>query len=45
MIERVLAKAVATVRACGMMYKAVAQAVLLYGSESWMGTAAMLKVL
>ena len=30
----VMAKTVATVRSWGMMYKAVAQSVLLYNSES-----------
>ena len=34
-----------TVRAQGMMYKAVVQLVLLYGSESWVVTRAMVKVL
>ena len=28
-----------------MMYKAVAQSVLLYGSEGWVVTGAMLKIL
>ena len=31
--------------ALGMIYKSVAQSVLLYGSESWVVTGAMLKVL
>ena len=32
-------------RACGMMYKAVYQSVLLYGSDSWVVTGEMLKFL
>ena len=35
----------ATVRACGIMYKAVAQLVLLYGSENWVVTGKMINVL
>ena len=35
----------ATVQACGMMYKAVVQSVLLYRSESWEVTGDMLKIL
>ena len=35
----------ATVRAWAMMYKAVVQTVLLYGSESWVIMNAMMKVL
>ena len=34
----------ATVRDRGEMYKAVAQLVLLYGSDSWVVTGEMLKV-
>ena len=45
MITRVLTKTGATVRACGVMYKSVDQLVLLYGSESWVVTGEMLKVL
>ena len=45
MIVRVFGKTVATVRARGMMYKAVAKLVILYGSESWVVTGVMLKVL
>ena len=44
MIARVMEKTGATVREQGMMYKAVDQYVLLYGSESWMVTGEMLKV-
>ena len=43
MIARVLVKTGATVRARGVMYKEVAQSVILYGSESWVVTGAMLK--
>ena len=45
MVVRVLEMTVATVRSQGAMYKAVAQSVLLYASESWVVTAEMLKVL
>ena len=45
MIARVLEMTVATVQAQGAMYKAVAQSVLLYASESWVVTADILKVL
>ena len=45
MIVRVLAKTVATVQAQEMMYKAVDQSVLLYGSEIWVVTGEMLKLL
>ena len=38
MITRVMAKTGATVQARGTMYKAVAQPVLLYGSEIWVVT-------
>ena len=44
MIVRVLAKTGATVRARGMVYKAVVQSVLLYGTERWVVTEEMLKV-
>ena len=42
---RVLERTGATVRARGAMYKAVAQSVLLYRSNSWVVTREMLKVL
>ena len=45
MIERVLAKAVATVRSRGLMYKAMAQSVLLYGSDIWVVMGNILKFL
>ena len=45
MIMRVLAKMGATVWARGMMYKSLAQSVLLYGSDIWVVTGDMLKVL
>ena len=45
MIARVMAKTRATVWARGMMYKVVAQSVLLYRSESWVMTGEILKVL
>ena len=45
MIARVMAKTGATVRKWGMMYKAATQSVLLYGSESWVVTGDILKVL
>ena len=45
MIERVLAKAVATVRSRGLMYKAMAQSVLLYGSDIWVVMGDILKFL
>ena len=44
MIVRVLAKMGATVWEIGIMYKSVAQSVLLYISESWVVTGMMLKV-
>ena len=44
-ITRVLEKTRETVWARGMMYKVVAQLVLLYGSEIWVTTGDMLKVL
>ena len=34
-----------TVRSCWMIYKAVAQSVLMYGSKSWVVIGEMLKVL
>ena len=45
MIERVLSKTEATVWDQWMIYKAVAQSVLLYGSDRWVVTGDMLKVL
>ena len=45
MISKVLTKTEETVWDIGILYKAVAQMVLLYGSESWVVTGAMLKVL
>ena len=45
MIARVLERTGSTVQVQGAMYKAVAQSVLLYGSESWVVTGEMLKVL
>ena len=45
MIERVLERTGATVRSRGDNYKAVAQSVLLYGSEIWVVTGYMIKVL
>ena len=45
MIVRVLVNTGATVRACGMMYKAVYQLVIIYGSESWVVMGAMLNIL
>ena len=44
-ITRVLEKTRETVWARGMMYKVVAQLVLLYGIEIWVTTGDMLKVL
>ena len=45
MISRVLENTRAPVWARGMMYRAVSQLVLLYGSESWVVMGATLKVL
>ena len=45
MIYKVLIKTGATVRAHGMLYKAVAQTKLFCGSDSWVLTGEMLKVL
>ena len=45
MIERVLERMGSIVQYQGEMYKAVAQLVLLYGSEIWVVTRDMLKVL
>ena len=45
MILRVSTKTGATLRVHGMMYKSVAQLLLLYGSKSWVVMGVMLKVL
>ena len=45
MIARVLVKTGATVRAHWMMYKAVAQSLILYSSEIWVVMEAMIKIL
>ena len=45
MIARVMANTEATVQAHEIMYKEVDQSVLLYGSEIWVVTGDMLKVL
>ena len=45
MISRVMAKMGATVRSWGMIYKVVAQSVLLYISEIWVVTGGMIKIL
>ena len=45
MITRVLEKTGATVWDRGMMYKSVDQSVLLYRSDSWVMTGAMIKVM
>ena len=45
MIGRVLAKTGEMVRSCGMIYKSVEQIVILYGSEVWVVTGEILKVL
>ena len=45
MAGKVVTKTGATVQAWGMMYKAVMQLVLLYESESWVVTGAMIKLL
>ena len=45
MISRVLEKMGATVQACGMMYKAMTQSVMLCGIKSWVMMGEMLKVL
>ena len=44
-IVRVLEKTGATVWARGIMYKAVVQLMLLYGSDIWVATGEMLKFL
>ena len=45
MVEKVLTKLGAVVQAHTMMYKAVVQEVLLYWSEIWVVTGAMLMVI
>jgi len=45
MVSRVLAREGADARISAMFYKAVVQSVLLYGSETWVVTPAVLKVL
>ena len=44
MISRVLEKTGATIRYQGMMFKAVDKSVLLYGSERWVVTGNIIKV-
>ena len=45
MVANVLAMAGVTAQTWAMMYKEVVNTVLLYGSESWVVTDAMLKVM
>ena len=45
MVSGFLVKAWATVRARVVFYKAIVQAVLIYGSEIWVVTDSMMKVL
>ena len=45
MIARVLEKTRSMVQARGMMYNLVGQSVILYSSENWVVTGAVLKVL
>ena len=45
MVERVIERMGSTVRSWGVMYKAVAQLMLLYGRKIWLVTEEMLKVL
>ena len=42
---KVVSKTGETVRAQGIMYKSVVQSVWLYGSDNWVVTGAMLKLL
>ena len=44
MVAKLLKKSGAAVRALEIMYKAVVQTVLLYGSDKWVVTGAMLTV-
>ena len=45
MITSVLVNIEATVRDCGMIYKAAVPSVMLYISESWLVMGEMLKIL
>ena len=45
MVAKVLGKTGAPIKSCAMMYKVVFHAVLLYGSEIWVVTDAMMMVL
>ena len=45
MVGKVVTKTGSTVQACGVFYKATLQLVLLYGSNFWLVTVVMLKVL
>ena len=45
MVARVLEKTIAMVQDRGVMYKSMAQSLLLYGSKSWLVTGEMLRVL
>ena len=45
MVAKVVTKTGETLQARGMIYKAVIWTVLIYGSESWEATGAMLKVI
>ena len=45
MVAKVMGKMGAPIKACAMIYKAVVQAVLLYGSPIWVVTDAMVMVI
>ena len=45
LVSRILEKEGASVRARGMFYKSIVQSILLFGSETWTVTGALLKVL
>ena len=45
MVEKVVSNTGSMVWAWGILYKAVVQSVLLYGSESWVVQGAMIKVI
>ena len=45
MVARLLENTEATVRSRGLMYKSVAQSVILYGSDIWVVTGDIFKVL
>ena len=45
MVAKVLGKMGAPIKACAMMYKALVQAVLLYGSPIWVVKDAMVMVI